>query len=93
MVKNSVRKDKRAWTDGLAQKAQIAVRQQKSRELYRVIKQRSKQISTLIRPKEERLLTTSDEQTERWRIYFEDILNSTTNEQEQNEVENENRQY
>jgi hypothetical protein len=77
-VKRCERRDKRAWADKLAHKAQLAAVTSSSRELYQIIKWlackpvTSNQVG--IRDATGRLLATPQNQLTRWQEYFKDNL-------------------
>ncbi|XP_030763572.1 uncharacterized protein LOC115888127 [Sitophilus oryzae] len=76
-VKRSARKDKQAWHEQLANEAQKATEQRNMRELYKITKHLSGQRSnfnTVIKSKDGRPLTSSEEQLNRWKEHFSNLL-------------------
>lgn len=77
-VKRSLRKDKRRWTEDLANQAEQAAAMGKSAELYKITKQLSnKRIVTAkpVKSKNGELLTNVEDQLERWKEHFQTVLN------------------
>ena len=67
-VKKKTKRDKKTYVEKLANEAEIAARQNNSTELYKITRQlagKNKSTSRLIR----------DKQLQRWKEYFQDILN------------------
>ena len=72
------KRDKKAYVEKLANEAEIAARQNNSRELYKITRQlagKNKSTSRPIRDKQGNLLTKESLQLQRWKEYFQDILN------------------
>ena len=77
-VKKKTKRDKKTYVEKLANEAEIAARQNNSRELYKITRQlagKNKSTSHLIRDKQGNLLTKESLQLQRWKEYFQDILN------------------
>ena len=78
LVKKSIRADKRKYMDNLATEAEQAAREGNMRELYNITKKLSGKYSKPERPvkdKEGRQITGDDNQKNRWKEYFEELLN------------------
>ena len=78
IVKKKTKKDKKPYVEKLANEAEIAARQNNSRDLYKITRQlagKNKSTSRPIRDKQGNLLTKESLQLQRWREYFQDILN------------------
>ena len=75
-VKRYVRRDKRAWADKLAHKAQLAAEANNLKELYQITKRLAGKPNTSqqagVRDLTGRLLTTPQNQLTRWQEYFRD---------------------
>ncbi|XP_075162791.1 uncharacterized protein LOC142235424 [Haematobia irritans] len=77
-VKKSARNDKRNYLQNLANEAEAAAGANNMRELHKIIGQISNQYrnhNQLIKDEQGRLLTTTEEQTRRWKQHFESISN------------------
>ena len=77
-VKKKTKRDKKTYVEKLANEAEIAARQNNSRELYKITRQlagKNKSTSRPIRDKQGNLLTKESLQLQRWKEYFQDILN------------------
>ena len=77
-VKKSVKCDKQNYIEALAQEAEDAAGQNNLKELYMTTKKlagRFRQTNTQIRDKQGRLLTTKEEQHQRWTEHFRELLN------------------
>ncbi|XP_012943956.1 uncharacterized protein LOC106013270 [Aplysia californica] len=77
-VKVSVRQDKRNYVDDLAREAQEAAGAGNMRGLYETTKKlagRYKNAGVPVKDKEGRLFTNPDEQKERWKEHFKELLN------------------
>ena len=77
-VKKKTKKDKKTYVEKLANEAEIAARQNNSRELYKITRQltgKNKSTSRPVRDKQGNLLTKEYLQLQRWKEYFQDILN------------------
>ena len=77
-VSRSARADKRRYLDGIATEAQRAAESNNMRETYRLAKKLTNSNSKtdyLLRSSDGELLTTEEQQSERWSEYFEDLLN------------------
>ena len=77
-VKKKTKRDKKTYVEKLANEAEIAARQNNSRELYTISRQlagKNKSTSRPIRDKQGNLLTKESLQLQRWKEYFQDILN------------------
>jgi hypothetical protein len=92
-VKKEVRWDKRRWLDNQAQKAEAAAKQGNMKKLYDTMRAliSKPKMGRPIKSKDGHLLTNEQDQMERWREYFLEILNRdiTKNEgEEDDDVEN-----
>ena len=68
----------KTYVEKLANEAEIAARQNNSRELYKITRQlagKNKSTNRPIRDKQGNLLTKESLQLQRWKEYFQDILN------------------
>ena len=77
-VKRSIRKDRRKYTEDLAREAEQAAGSGNSKRLYELTKQlagKFKNTEVPIKNNEGRLLSSEEDQLERWREYFECLLN------------------
>ena len=77
-VKKSARMDKRNFIEGLAQEAEDAAGKGNMKEVYRITKKLSGKRSIShhqVHSKDGKLLTAENEQLNRWREYFEELLN------------------
>ena len=78
-IKRSVRKDKRAYTEDLANKAQEAADKNDLRNLYQITKKLSgkntKNSGAHIKDSDGNLITTTEETQQRWVEHFSSILN------------------
>ena len=77
-VKKKTKRDNKTYVEKLANEAEIAARQNNSIELYKITRQlagKSKSTSRPIRDKQGNLLTKESLQLQRWKEYFQDILN------------------
>ena len=77
-VKKSARMDKRNFIEGLAQEAEDAAGKGDMKEVYRITKKLSGKRSIShhqVHSKDGKLLTAENEQLNRWREYFEELLN------------------
>jgi hypothetical protein len=88
-VKKSVRKDKRQWVDDLAQKAEEAQKKGDIKELYNITRKLSwKGLSRNTKPvrnKKSEILSTQEQQLQRWMEHFSEILNREQETQRQKE--------
>ncbi|XP_072382737.1 uncharacterized protein [Diabrotica undecimpunctata] len=76
-VKRKARRDKRRWAEQLAKQAEIAAQHNRTRELYQITRrltQNGSNCSNIVRSKTGELLTTTDDQVERWKEHFQEIL-------------------
>ena len=76
-VKKKTKRDKKTYVEKLANEAEIAARQNNSRELYNITRQlagKNKRTSRPIRDKQGNLLTKESIQLQRWKEYVQDIL-------------------
>jgi hypothetical protein len=89
-MKRIVRQDKQRWDDETANLAEEAVSKRNTKELYRITKILSRsrrECKQPIRSKEGAFLTIEEEQMNRWRGYFKDLLNKThTSQDEHHEI-------
>ncbi|XP_078580636.1 uncharacterized protein LOC144864435 [Branchiostoma floridae x Branchiostoma japonicum] len=79
-VKKSCRRDKRKWISDKAAEAEEAASKQDMKTLYRITKTLSgkrRQINKPVQDKNGELLATKEQQMERWRDHFKEILNRT----------------
>ncbi|KAI8514967.1 hypothetical protein Bbelb_075580 [Branchiostoma belcheri] len=79
-VKRSCRKDKRRWFSDIAAEAEVAASKQDMKTLYKITKTLSgkrRQVNKPVQDKEGKLLATKEEQLERWKEHFTEILNRT----------------
>ncbi|XP_035692545.1 craniofacial development protein 2-like [Branchiostoma floridae] len=79
-VKKSCRRDKRKWISDKAAEAEEAASKQDMKTLYRITKTLSgkrRQINKPVQDKNGKLLATKEQQMERWRDHFKEILNRT----------------
>jgi hypothetical protein len=85
-VMKEVQEDKRRWIDNQAQKAEEAAKKGNMKELYDTMRVLTKKARP-IKSKDGHLLTNEQDQIERWREYFLEILNRdiTKNEGEEDE--------
>ena len=77
-IKKSARRDKIRYTEDLANKAEIAARKNRMKEVYDTRKQltgRFNKSNTHVRDKQGRLIKTDEETLTRWAEHFSDILN------------------
>ena len=78
-VKKSARRDKRAWLNLLAERAQDAANRQQSREIYRITKQLSNRPPFIEKPVKSRdnstPITNEEAQLVRWTEHFQQLLN------------------
>ena len=77
-VKVNIRKDKRNYVDDLARKAEEAAGAGNMRGLYETTKKlagRYRNADVPVKDKEGKLLTNPDEQKERWKEHFKELLN------------------
>lgn len=78
-VKASIKKDKETYIENIANEAQIAADRKDTKQLYKKIRQltgNKKQNKDLpLQDKNGKKIFAVEEQTERWREYFHDILN------------------
>ncbi|GFR97955.1 hypothetical protein ElyMa_004489400 [Elysia marginata] len=80
-VKRSVREDKRKYLDGLAQVAEDAAASGKLREVYSITKRLSGKFQSgdkPIRARGGKLLTSQEQQKNRWKEHFAELLNRPT---------------
>lgn len=79
-VKKSCRRDKRKWISDIATEAEEGASKQDMKTLYRITKTlsgRRRQTNKPVQSKEGKLLATKEQQMDRWREHFEEILNRT----------------
>ncbi|XP_078603943.1 uncharacterized protein LOC144877771 [Branchiostoma floridae x Branchiostoma japonicum] len=79
-VKKSCRRDKRKWFSDKAAEAEEAASKQDMRTLYKITKTLSgkrRQINKPVQGKDGQLLATKEQQMDRWREHFKEILNRT----------------
>lgn len=77
-VKKSARRDKKNYIETLAQEAEEAAGKNNLKELYMTTKKltgKFRRSNTQIRDKQGRLLTTKEEQLQRWNEHFKELLN------------------
>ena len=77
-VKKSAKCDKQNYIEALAQEAQEAAGKNNLKDLYMTTKKlagKFRQTNTQIRDKQGRLLTTKEEQHQRWTEHFRELLN------------------
>ncbi|KAI8500370.1 hypothetical protein Bbelb_219360 [Branchiostoma belcheri] len=77
-VKRSCRRDKRKWISDIATEAEEAASKQDMKTLYRItqtLSGRRRQINKPVQDKDGKLLVAKEEQMERWKEHFKDILN------------------
>ena len=77
-VKKKTTRDKKTYFEKLANEAEIAARQYNSRELYKITRQlagKNKSTSRPVRDKQGNLLTKESLQLQRWKEYFQEIVN------------------
>ena len=77
-VRKSIKADKRNYVDKLASEAERAAHQGNMRELYTTVKKLSGKFNKPERPvkgKDGRIIKDEEGQKERWREYFEELLN------------------
>ena len=77
-VKNSIKADKRNFVDTLAGEAETAARQGNMRDLYNTTKKLAGKFGKPERPvkhKQGRVIQGEDEQKNRWKEHFEELLN------------------
>ena len=77
-MKKSTKRDKQNYIEALAQEAEEAAGENNLKELYMTTKKlagRFRQTNTQIRDKQGRLLTTKEEQHQRWTEHFRELLN------------------
>ena len=77
-VKKSIRKDKRAHIDNLAQQAETAAGQGNLKDLYMITKKlagKFQQTDKPVKDKEGNPLTTTQDQRRRWAEHFREVLN------------------
>ncbi|XP_073670704.1 uncharacterized protein [Paramisgurnus dabryanus] len=77
-VKRNCRRDKRKWILSLATEAEEAASKHDMKTLYKITKTlggRRRQINKPVKDKEGKLLATKEQQMERWREHFKEILN------------------
>ena len=81
-VKRYARRDKRAWADKLANKAQVSAEGNNLKEIYQITKRLTGKPITPqqvgVRDLTGRLLTTSQNQLTRWQEYFTDNFANAT---------------
>jgi hypothetical protein len=90
-IKKSIRRDKRIWTEDLANKAEVAARINDSRTLYRITKVLSNNNFSKSRPIKHttsELLINPDDQLSRWKSHFEALLRKQTEDGNDQEEEN-----
>jgi hypothetical protein len=78
-IKKCVHRDKRKWAEDLVDKAEIAKETNDSHTLYKITRLLSGKLSTKTRPIKNingKLLVTAEGQLNRWKNFFESILNS-----------------
>ncbi len=78
MVRKCCKRNRKAQAEELANEAEAAVRQNNTKELYRITRKlagKNKSFSRPIRDKKGNLLTIESQQLERWKEHFEEILN------------------
>lgn len=79
MVKRSARRDKRDWTNKLAEKAQEAAENHNPRSLYAIAKKLSEgkpNTSHPIKDENNQLISSLDAQMKQWESHFEKVLNT-----------------
>ncbi|XP_039278781.1 uncharacterized protein LOC120350258 [Nilaparvata lugens] len=89
-VKKCVRRDHRKYVDDMAARAEQAARIGDSKELYRItraLSKRSYRNDGPVKSKEGQLLTSKDEQLERWREHFMEIFNRQNEIEDHEEIE------
>lgn len=76
-IKKSVRKDKQTYIEDIAKEAQVAAEMGNNKVLYSKIRELSENRRTcnIIKSREQQILTTEEEQIERWAEYFKELLN------------------
>jgi len=77
-IKRRVREDKRNFMDGLAEEAEEAAARGNLSEVYNITRKLSRKFQPADRPIRDltgNLLTSQDEQRDRWREHFEGLLN------------------
>ena len=84
-VKKNARKDKRIFTDNLAQEAQNAADSGDTRTVYRVTKILTRSFynqATVVKDKDGNVLMKEEDQLNRWAEHFKEILNRPNPEEE-----------
>jgi hypothetical protein len=90
-IQKSSRRDKRIWTEDLANRAEVAARINDSRTLYRITKVLSNKNFSRSRPIKDtngKLLINPDDQLSRWKSHFEALLSEQTKDANDQEEEN-----
>lgn len=77
-VKRSAWRDRRRWTEEMAERAEQAMKKNNLKEVYRmtiVLSQKKSIRGGPVRSETGILLTNKDDQMARWKEYFNEILN------------------
>jgi hypothetical protein len=76
-IKKKIKRDKRAYMESIAQEAQKAAERGDTRTLFNNVRRISgtKRSQKLIKDKNGKVLTTTEEQLQRWTEYFKETLN------------------
>lgn len=84
-AKKGARRDRKRWISELAQKAEMVANNRNMRELYDVTRTLAKKRLNQSRPvksKQGKLLTSEEDQMNRWREYFMEVLNREDTQEE-----------
>ena len=91
-VKSSLRKDKREWSNNIAQEAEDAARQGEMKGVYEATKklcnERPKRVD-MVKDREGKLLSKEDEVRKRWQEHFKEVLNRPDPETDDSDINEE----
>lgn len=78
-VKRSIKRDRQIYMEELAEKAQTAAHKGNSKELYSIIRKlagrTNRATNAPIKGKHEEILSTVEQQLQRWREHFQEVMN------------------
>jgi len=90
-IKRSVRRDHRAYADGIANEAQVAANQGNIKGMFNAMRRLTNNVwptTVPIRDKEGKSITSIEGQIHRWKEYLEKILTTSTTRMEREELAN-----
>ena len=90
-IKKSVKRDHRAYMDGITNEAQVATNQGNIKGMFNAMRQLTNNVRPTTVPitdKEGKSITSIEGQIHRWKEYLEEILNTSTTRMEREELAN-----